>query len=61
MWELAHRTREAAEAVRVILEADSSAAAIEQLRSQIPGDHLGLYVRETDRPGLVAGAVVGIA
>jgi len=50
MWELAHRTREAAEAVRVVLEADNSAAAIEQLRAQISDDHLVLYVRSTDRP-----------
>jgi hypothetical protein len=56
MWELAHRTAEAVEAVQVVLEADSSAAAIEQLRAQLPADHLVLYVRSTDRSAPASSA-----
>ena len=50
MWELAHRTaaQDAAsvEATKVLIEADTSAAAIEQLRAQLSTDHL---IRLTDR------------
>jgi hypothetical protein len=49
MWELAHRTATADEATKVVIDADTSAAAIEQLRAQIPADHLILYIRLTDR------------
>jgi hypothetical protein len=49
MWELAHRTATADEATKVLIDADTSAAAIEQLRSEIPTDHLILYIRLTDR------------
>jgi hypothetical protein len=38
MWELAHRPADSTDSVRVVLEADTSAAAIDQLRAQIPAD-----------------------
>lgn len=50
MWELAHRTADqdaaGVEATRVLIEADTSAAAIEQLRAQLPADHLILTDRQ---------------
>ena len=49
MWELAHRPADSTESVRVVLEADTSADAIAQLRAQIPEGHLVLFVRSTDR------------
>lgn len=49
MWELAHRSADATDSIRVVLEADTSAAAIDQLRAQIPDSHLVLFVRSTDR------------
>jgi len=49
MWELAHRRREQTESTRLILEADTSAEAIKQLRAQLPPEHVILYVREVDR------------
>ena len=48
MWELAHRTATAAEATKVVIETDTSAAAIEQLRAQIPAD-------------LICGVLLGVA
>lgn len=54
MWELAHRPADSTDSVRVVLEADTSAAAIAQLRAQIPQDHLVLFVRSTDRQAAAA-------
>ena len=48
MWELAHRTAEADEATMVLIEADTSPAAIEQVRTQIPTD-------------LICGVLLGVA
>lgn len=51
MWKLAHRPRdESTPSTQVVLDTDSSAEAIEQLRRQIPNDHVILYVMESDRP-----------
>jgi hypothetical protein len=47
LWELAHRTRNAAESTQVHIEASTSWSAIEKLRIEIPDDHLVLYVRRT--------------
>lgn len=44
-WDLAHRTRDAAESTPATVEAPSSWAAVEQLRTHIPADHLVLFVR----------------
>jgi hypothetical protein len=49
MWELAHRPADSTESIRVVLEADTSADAIAQLRAQIPEGHLVRFVRSTDR------------
>lgn len=43
--DLASRTRDAVESTPATVEAPSSWAAVEQLRSVIPADHLVLYVR----------------
>jgi hypothetical protein len=44
-WDLAHRPRDADESTPATVEASDSWAAVEQLRSAIPADHLVLYVR----------------
>ena len=49
MWELAHRRREDSEATRVVIETATSAEAIEQLRPQLPPEHVILYVMLVDR------------
>ncbi len=49
MWQLAHRRHEDPEATYVVIEADTSAAAIEQLRPQLPFEHVILYVMLVDR------------
>jgi len=48
-WLLAHRPADAKDAVRVVLEAPSSAEAIAMLRSQIPEEHKILFVMATDQ------------
>ena len=45
LYELAHRPAGTADAVHVTLDAGTSRAAIDQLRSEVPDDHLILYVR----------------
>ena len=50
LWDLAHRTRDAAESAPARVEAASSLAAIEQLRGEIPDDHLVLYVLRVSPP-----------
>ena len=50
MWELAHRRRDESEAAtRVVIETDTSQEAIEQLRAQLPPEHVILYVMLVDR------------
>lgn len=49
MWELAHRRRDETEATHVVIEADTSAEAIAQLRGQMPPEHVILYVMSADR------------
>lgn len=44
-WDLAHRPREATESTPATVEAPDSWSAVEQLRADIPADHLVLYVR----------------
>jgi hypothetical protein len=43
-WQLAHRPRGVYDSTTVTIPAPSSAAAIAQLRTSIPADHLVLYV-----------------
>jgi len=45
LWDLAHRTRDAVESTPARVEAASSLEAIVKLRSEIPADHLVLFVR----------------
>jgi len=51
LWELAHRPREAAQSTVLVVEAASSAEAIEQARAAIAEDEVLLYVRGVDHPG----------
>jgi hypothetical protein len=44
-WDLAYRPRGVYESTPITLQAASSAAAIAQLRAQIPADNLVLFVR----------------
>ena len=55
LWDLAHRTRDAVESTPARVEAASSLEAIEKLRSEIPADHLVLFVR---RAGFVGSRSV---
>ncbi|TFB82348.1 hypothetical protein E3O10_17755 [Cryobacterium luteum] len=50
LWDLAHRTRVAAESTPARVEAPDSSSAVVKLRSKIPADHLVLYVRRTSQP-----------
>ena len=45
LWDLAHRTRDATESTPARIEAPDSSSAVEKLRSEIPADHLVLYVQ----------------
>ena len=47
LWELAHRTRDSAESTRASIEASTSWSAVQKLQSEIPEDHLVLYVGRT--------------
>lgn len=47
-FELLHRPRTTVPATRVEVDAPSSAAAIEAVRSAIPADHVILFVRDLD-------------
>lgn len=49
MWELAHRTRDAATATMVRSSAVSGDAAIAEVRASMPEDHVILYVLEVER------------
>ncbi len=53
-WLLAHRPADADDAVRVVIDAATSAEAIAELRAQIPADHKILYVMAADERAPVA-------
>jgi hypothetical protein len=44
-WQLAHRPRRVYDATTVVIEAPTSWAAVQQLKTQIPAEDLVLYVR----------------
>jgi hypothetical protein len=45
LWDLAHRRRGDAVSTRLEVDAHTSGVAIDDVRSEIPADHVLLYIR----------------